>query len=73
MEINGFIVCFFFVNGIVGIKFIVGLLSCDGIIFIFFMQDMFGLMVCIVIDVVIVLGVMIGVDKVDVKIIVSEG
>lgn len=37
IEINGLIVCFLYVNGIVGIKLIVGLISCFGVIFIFFM------------------------------------
>lgn len=73
IEMNGFIVCFLYVNGVVGIKFIVGLVSRVGIILIFEIQDIVGFMVRIVKDVVICLGVLIGIDQRDGKIIVSEG
>lgn len=37
IEINGFIICLLFMNGIVGFKFIVGLFLCFYIVFILFL------------------------------------
>lgn len=72
-ETNGSITCPATVNGIVGIKPTVGLLSRDGIIPISFTQDTPGPMTRTVTDAAIALGAMVGVDTTDAKTIASEG
>lgn len=73
IEIDGSIVCFVVINGVVGLKLIVGLVSCEGIILIFFSQDIVGLMICSVVDVVVLFIVMVGCDDVDLVIVIMFG
>ncbi|MTI31601.1 amidase [Xanthovirga aplysinae] len=72
-ETNGSIVCPSNNNGIVGIKPTVGLISRAGIIPISFTQDTAGPMARTVMDAAIALGVMVGVDSLDSKTLLSEG
>lgn len=72
-ETNGSITCPSSVNGIVGIKPTVGLLSRDGIIPISFTQDTPGPMARTVRDAAITLGAMVGVDSSDTKTLTSTG
>lgn len=72
-ETNGSIVCPSSVNGIVGIKPTVGLISRDGIIPISRTQDTGGPMARTVRDAVICLGVLCGVDPADKKTLASKG
>lgn len=72
-ETNGSIVCPSSINGIVGIKPTVGLLSRSGIIPISFSQDTPGPMARTVTDAAIALGTMVGVDEEDSKTAASEG
>lgn len=72
-ETNGSIVCPATVNGIVGIKPTVGLLSRSGIIPISFTQDTPGPMARTVRDAAICLGSMVGVDPGDSLTSLSEG
>jgi amidase len=72
-ETNGSIVCPSSLNGIVGIKPTVGLISRSGIIPISFTQDTPGPMARTVTDAAICLGTMIGVDSKDSKTSISEG
>jgi len=72
-ETNGSIVCPSSINGVVGIKPTVGLLSRSGIIPISFTQDTPGPMARTVRDAAICLGAMVGVDSLDSKTIDSEG
>lgn len=72
-ETNGSIVCPSSLNGIVGIKPTVGLISRSGIIPISFTQDTPGPMARTVADAAICLGTMIGVDPKDAKTEASEG
>ena len=72
-ETNGSITCPSTVNGIVGIKPTVGLLSRDGIIPISFTQDTPGPMARTVTDAAIALGAMVGVDTTDAKTVASQG
>lgn len=72
-ETNGSITCPSTVNGIVGIKPTVGLLSRDGIIPISFTQDTPGPMARTVTDAAIALGAMVGVDSTDSKTVASAG
>ncbi|MDX2444082.1 MAG: amidase [Bacteroidales bacterium] len=72
-ETNGSIVCPSTVNGIVGIKPTVGLISRSGIIPISFTQDTPGPMARTVTDAAICLGAMVGIDTPDSKTSFSEG
>ncbi len=72
-ETNGSIVCPSSLNGIVGIKPTVGLISRSGIIPISFTQDTPGPMARTVTDAAICLGTLIGVDPKDSKTAISEG
>lgn len=72
-ETDGSIVCPSNNNGIVGIKPTVGLLSRTGIIPISFTQDTPGPMCRSVEDAAILLGVMTGIDSLDLKTLQSEG
>lgn len=71
-ETNGSIVCPSTVNGIVGIKPTVGLVSRSGIIPISFTQDTPGPMARTVRDAAICLGALVGVDPNDTKTLVSD-
>lgn len=66
-ETNGSIVCPSTVNGIVGIKPTVGLISRSGIIPISFTQDTAGPMARSVMDAAICLGTLVGIDSADMK------
>lgn len=72
-ETNGSIVCPSHINGIVGLKPTVGLLSRSGIIPISFSQDTPGPMARTVEDVAWALGTMVGIDSTDHKTLESEG
>jgi len=72
-ETNGSIVCPSHINGIVGIKPTVGLVSRSGVIPISFTQDTPGPMARNVHDAAIMLGAMTGVDSADRKTLASEG
>ncbi|MBW6489929.1 MAG: amidase [Lentimicrobium sp.] len=72
-ETNGSIVCPSHANGIVGIKPTVGLLSRSGIIPISFTQDTPGPMARTVRDAAICLGVLTGVDSLDLKTLENQG
>ena len=72
-ETNGSIVCPSHINGIVGIKPTVGLLSRSGIIPISFTQDTPGPMARSVSDAAICLGALVGVDSSDSKTLESGG
>lgn len=72
-ETNGSIVCPSSVNGIVGIKPTVGLISRDGIIPISDTQDSGGPMARTVKDAAICLGALTGVDSSDEKTLLSAG
>lgn len=72
-ETNGSIVCPSHINGIVGIKPTVGLLSRSGIIPISFTQDTPGPMARSVTDAAICLGALVGVDSSDSKTLESGG
>jgi amidase len=72
-ETNGSIVCPSTVNGIVGIKPTVGLISRSGIIPISYTQDTAGPMARTVADAAIALGALTGVDSKDAKTLASEG
>ena len=72
-ETNGSIVCPSSVNGIIGIKPTVGLVSRDGIIPISKTQDTGGPMARTVRDAAICLGVLTGVDPSDAKTLDSKG
>jgi amidase len=72
-ETNGSIVCPSHVNGIVGIKPTVGLISRSGIIPISFSQDTPGPMARNVRDAAICLGELCGIDKEDSKTLESKG
>lgn len=71
-ETNGSIVCPSTVNGIVGIKPTVGLVSRSGIIPISFTQDTAGPMARTVTDAAICLGALVGTDANDVKTLASD-
>jgi amidase len=71
-ETNGSIVCPATANGIVGIKPTVGLISRSGIIPISFTQDTPGPMARSVKDAAICLGVMVGIDSLDSKTLLSK-
>ena len=71
-ETNGSIVCPSHVNGIVGIKPTVGLVSRSGVIPISFTQDTPGPMARTVRDAAICLGALVGVDSADEKTIASR-
>lgn len=71
-ETNGSIVCPSHANGIVGIKPTVGLVSRSGIIPISFTQDTAGPMARTVRDAAVCLGVLVGVDKEDIKTLESK-
>nr|WP_315028291.1 amidase [uncultured Chryseobacterium sp.] len=66
-ETNGSIICPSGINGIVGLKPTVGLISRQGIIPISFSQDTSGPMARTVKDIAISLGTMVGEDKNDIK------
>ena len=66
-ETNGSIICPSSINGIVGLKPTVGLISRQGIIPISFSQDTAGPMARTVRDIAISLGAMVGEDKNDTK------
>lgn len=72
-ETNGSIICPSTLNGIVGIKPTVGLISRSGVIPISSTQDTPGPMARTVRDAAIGLGAMVGVDKMDEKTLASEG
>lgn len=72
-ETNGSIVCPSHVNGIVGIKPTVGLISRSGVIPISFTQDTPGPMARTVRDAAIALGAMTGIDTADEKTMESQG
>jgi amidase len=72
-ETNGSIICPSTVNGIVGIKPTVGLISRSGVIPISYTQDTPGPMTRTVRDAAIGLGAMVGVDQSDDKTLASEG
>ena len=72
-ETNGSIVCPSHINGIVGIKPTVGLVSRSGVIPISFTQDTPGPMARTVRDAAICLGTLVGVDSADEKTFTSEG
>lgn len=72
-ETNGSIVCPSHINGIVGIKPTVGLISRSGVIPISFTQDTPGPMARTVLDAAIMLGAMTGIDSADTKTLGSEG
>lgn len=72
-ETNGSIVCPSHVNGIVGIKPTVGLVSRSGVIPISYTQDTPGPMARSVRDAAICLGALVGVDSADDKTLGSEG
>lgn len=72
-ETNGSIVCPSHINGIVGIKPTVGLISRSGIIPISFTQDTPGPMARTVRDAAICLGALVGIDSTDEKTLASEG
>ncbi len=72
-ETNGSIVCPSQINGIVGIKPTVGLVSRSGIIPISFTQDIAGPMARTLKDAAIMLGAMVGIDSADSKTLASEG
>lgn len=72
-ETNGSIVCPSHINGIVGIKPTVGLVSRSGVIPISFTQDTPGPMARTVRDAAICLGTLVCVDSADVKTFASEG
>lgn len=72
-ETNGSIVCPSHINGIVGIKPTVGLISRSGIIPISFTQDTPGPMARSLRDATIMLGALVGIDSTDEKTIHSQG
>jgi len=72
-ETNGSVVCPSAINGIVGIKPTVGLVSRDGVIPISFTQDTPGPMARTVTDAAICLGALTGIDTSDSKTLESEG
>jgi amidase len=72
-ETDGSIVCPSHINGIVGLKPTVGLLSRSGIMPISFTQDTPGPMGRSVRDVALCLGAMVGVDSTDEKTLASQG
>lgn len=72
-ETNGSIVCPSHINGIVGIKPTVGLVSRSGIIPISFTQDTPGPMARTVRDAAICLGTLVGIDSADKKTLASKG
>lgn len=72
-ETNGSIVCPSNINGIVGLKPTVGLISHTGIIPISFTQDTPGPMCRTVEDVAISLGAMVGIDSTDRRTLSSAG
>lgn len=72
-ETNGSIVCPSHVNGIVGIKPTVGLVSRSGVIPISYTQDTPGPMARSVRDAAICLGALVGVDSADEKTLASKG
>jgi amidase len=72
-ETDGSIVCPSHINGIVGIKPTVGLVSRSGVIPISFTQDTPGPMARSVRDAAICLGALVGVDSTDSKTLASEG
>lgn len=72
-ETNGSIVCPSHINGIVGIKPTVGLISRSGIIPISFTQDTPGPMARSLRDAVILLGALVGIDSTDQKTLQSQG
>ena len=72
-ETNGSIVCPSHINGIVGIKPTVGLVSRSGVIPISFTQDTPGPMARTVLDAAIMLGAMTGIDSADSKTLNSAG
>lgn len=71
-ETNGSVVCPSAINGIVGIKPTVGLVSRDGVIPISFTQDTPGPMARSVTDAAICLGALTGIDSSDSKTLESE-
>lgn len=71
-ETNGSVVCPSAINGIVGIKPTVGLVSRDGVIPISFTQDTPGPMARTVADAAICLGSLTGLDSSDTKTLESE-
>ena len=72
-ETDGSIICPSSINGIVGIKPTVGLISRSGVIPISFTQDTPGPMTRTVTDAAIVLGTLTGVDSTDSKTLASKG
>ena len=72
-ETDGSIVCPSHINGIVGIKPTVGLVSRIGVIPISFTQDTPGPMARTVTDAAICLGALVGVDSADLKTLASNG
>lgn len=72
-ETDGSIVCPSHINGIVGIKPTVGLVSRTGVIPISFTQDTPGPMARTVTDAAICLGTLVGVDSADLKTLASNG
>jgi amidase len=72
-ETNGSIVCPSHVNGIVGIKPTVGLVSRSGVVPISFTQDTPGPMARTVRDAAICLGALVGIDSSDEKTLESQG